>query len=170
MKLLSVLSIGLLSLSVAGAGFAAELGYVDMERVVNESKLGVAADNRLQQRFGEQTERFNEQQAAIARLQQELERDKLLMSARQVETKEQDIQQRIEKFEQEVTAFQRQLLQAQQEEFQKILPTAQRSITAVAREQKLSAVFESSQSNGILYLDPERDLTNAVIGHMDANP
>lgn len=145
---------------------AADLAYVDMERVLKESELGKQAEARLQERFGDKTQPFAEEEMAIRQLQQALERDKPLMSASQVEKKETEIKERIQAFEKEFTAIQRELMQAQQEEGVKILQPARESINAIAKEKKLSAVFESSQS-GILYLDKQIDITDAVIRHLD---
>jgi outer membrane protein len=147
---------------------AADVGYVNMERVLKESQLGRAAEARLQERFGDKTQPFAEEELAIRELQQTLERDKPLMSAAQVEKKQTELRERIQAFEQEFSAVQRELMQAQQQEGIKILEPARESINAIAEKKKLTAVFESSQS-GILYLDPNTEITDAVIKHLDKN-
>ena len=149
-----------------GGAQAADMGYVNMQRVLKESQLGVDAEARLQERFGPKTEPFAEEEMAIRQLQQTYERDKALMSEAQAEKKETEIRERIQAFEQDFSAVQRELAQAQQEEAQKILKPAGEAIQAIAEKKKLSAVFEASQS-GILYLDPKTELTDEVIEMMN---
>jgi outer membrane protein len=160
------LAAGLLAALSAGGAIAEGIGYVDMQQVLQESELGKAAQARLDERFGDRQQPFAEEEMAIRRLQQNLERDKPLMSRAQVEKKEQEIKERIEKFEKQATELQKELVQAQQEEGAKILPAAREAVDDVAEKRKLTIVFEASQGN-ILYLDEDADITSAVIAAMD---
>lgn len=150
---------------------AADIGYVDMQRVLRESDLGRAAEGSLEERFGKKTAPFAEKEVAIRQLQAALEREKPMMSEAQVKKKEAEIQEQIEAFEQEFVSVQRELMQAQQQEAVKILEPAHEALRVIAEQKKLAAVFESSQSGqtGILYLDPKTDLTDEVIEHMNKN-
>lgn len=144
------------------------IGYVDMQRVLEESKLGKAAQAALEERFGDDQQAFAQEEAEIRQLQQTLERDRPLMSEAQVEKKETEIQERIKKFEEDFAKIQRQLMQAQQEEGSKILPSARDAVNSVAKARNLGAVFEANQT-GLVYLDEDGDITQAVIKEMDAN-
>jgi outer membrane protein len=161
-----VLVAGLLAVLFAAAAAAEGIGYVDMQRVLQESRLGQAAQARLEERFGERQQPFAEEEMAIRRLQQNLERDKPLMSRAQVEKKEKEIAERIEKFEKDAGALQQELIKAQQEEGTKIIEPAREAVVTVAEKRKLSAVFEASQAN-ILYLAKDADITEAVIEAMN---
>ncbi len=147
--------------------FATEIGYVDMQRVLEESDLGKAAQANLQERFGDEQQAFAQEEAEIRQLQQALERDRPLMSESQVEKKEQEIQGRIKQFEEDFEKIQQQLMQAQQQEGQKILQPARDAVISVAKKRKLGAVFEANQS-GVVYLDDDGDITKAVIDAMNA--
>lgn len=162
-----VLSIAI-ALTISNPTFASEIGYVDMQRVLEESALGKTAQANLQERFGDEQRAFAEEEAAIRQLQQKLERDKPLMSTAQVEKTEQEIQTRIKKFEEDFAKIQRQLAQAQQQEGQKILKPARDAVVSVAKKRKIDAVFEASQA-GVVYLDEDGDITDAVIEAMDAS-
>ncbi|MBK1647501.1 OmpH family outer membrane protein [Rhabdochromatium marinum] len=161
---------GLLCLALLGVASAqaADFGYVNMQRVLKESQLGRDAEARLEERFGKKTEPFAEREQSIRQLQQKLQRDKPLMSEAQVEKQETELKEKIQAFEKDFSSVQRELMQAQQEEGAKILKPADEALQAIAKKKKLSAVFEASQS-GILYMDPETDLTDAVIQYMDKN-
>ncbi len=168
MKRLAFLVLGGIALGIFGAvdASAQDLGYVDMERVLQDSRMGKAAQAELEKRFGDKRTPLQEEERAIRQLQQNVERDKPLMSQKQLEKKEAEIKQRIETFEKEFTAIQKQILQAQQEEGRKILPPARDAVHEVAKKKKLAIVFEASQA-GLLYLDPAIDVTDSVIKAMD---
>ncbi|NBC49384.1 MAG: OmpH family outer membrane protein [Gammaproteobacteria bacterium] len=158
----------LIAFLLAAPVLASEIGYVDMQRVLEESDLGKAAQANLEERFGDEQQAFAREEAEIRQLQQQLERDRPLMSAEQVEKKETELRERIKQFEEEFTQIQRQLAQAQQQEGNKILQPAREAVISVAKKRKLDAVFEASQS-GVVYLDDEGDITDEVIKTMNAN-
>jgi outer membrane protein len=150
------------------AALASEIGYVDMQRVLEESDLGKAAQANLEEQFGDEQQAFAREEAEIRQMQQALERDKPLMSEAQLEKKESELRSRIKQFEEAFTKIQRQLAQAQQQEGSKILQPARDAVVSVAKKRKLDAVFEANQS-GVVYLDDEGDITDEVIKTMNAN-
>jgi outer membrane protein len=162
----SALVAGAAAVTALGAA-AQDIGFVNMERILQESALGRAAQARLEERFGDRQRPLAEEEQAIRRLQQTLERDKPLMSRAQVEKKQQEIKERIQTFEEQVGELQREIMQVQQEEGNKILEPARKSVISIAEERKLSAVFEATQA-GLLYLGEDDDITEAVIKRMDA--
>lgn len=163
--ILSLLAGVALSLPVIAA--ASDIGYVDMERVIKESKLGRAAEARLKERFADKIQPFAEREANILRQQEQFKRDRPLMSAAEAKKRESQIQEQIAAFEKDSAGIQQELAQAQQEEGRKILTPARAAVIAVAKKQKLGAVFEANQP-GLLYLDERLDITDAVIADLDA--
>jgi outer membrane protein len=155
------------ALTLAAPAMSAEIGYVDMQRVLEDSDLGKAAQANLQERFGDDQQAFAKAEAEIVQLQQALERDRPLMSKDQVAKKESEIKTRIEEFEQEFAKIQRELAQAQQQEAGKILQPARDAVISVAKKRKLGVVFEANQA-GIVYLDENGNITDAVIKAMNA--
>ncbi len=156
------------ALAAAMPALASKIGYVDMQRVLEDSDLGKAAQANLQERFSGEQQTFAREEAEIRQLQQTLERDRPLMSAAQVEKTEQEIATRIQQFEEAFAKIQQQLARAQQQEGQKILQPARDAVISVAKQRKISAVFEANQS-GVIYLDDDGDITDDVIKAMNAN-
>lgn len=161
----------LLALGLAGAvameASAQSIGIVSMERVLQESDSGKAVQAQLEERFGKQQQAFAEREREIRGLQAELERDKPLMSKAQVEKKEADIKSRIEAFEKDFNAVQKEVMEAQQQEGQKLIEPAREAVNEVAEKKKLGAVFEASRA-GLLYLGDSADITEEVIKALNA--
>jgi len=169
MKRLIIPLLACVAWSLPGMAAASDIGYVDMERIIKESKLGRAAEARLKERFATKIQPFAEREAEIVRQQEQLKRDKPLMSAAEAKKRETHIQERIAAFEKDSAGIQQELMQAQQEEGRKIIAPARAAVVAVAKKQKLGAVFEANQA-GLLYLDERLDITDAVIADLNARP
>ena len=148
-----------------GAG-AQTIGFVDMERVLQESKPGKEAQAKLEEQFADDQKAFAEREREIREMQAGFERDKPLMSKDQSAKKEQEIKDSIKSFEEDFQEVQRELVKAQQEEGKKIIAPAREAVSSVAKEKKLGAVFEASQA-GLLYLGESADITNDVIKAME---
>jgi outer membrane protein len=158
-----------LGLTAAGAldASAQSIGIVSMERVLQESDSGKAVQAQLEERFGDKQQAFAEREREIRQLQAALERDKPLMSKAQVEKKEADIKSRIEAFEKDFNAVQKEVMEAQQQEGQKLIEPAREAVNEVAKQKKLGAVFEASRA-GLLYLGDSADITDDVIKALNA--
>ncbi|MGB5737691.1 MAG: OmpH family outer membrane protein [Thiohalocapsa sp.] len=161
-----LVALGLMGAAVVDAS-AQDIGIVNMERVLQESESGKAVQGELEKRFGPEQEKFAEREREIRQLQASLERDKPLMSKAQVEKQEADIKTRIEAFEKDFNAIQKEVMEAQQEEGQKLIAPAREAVVEVAKKKKLGAVFEASRA-GLLYLGENADITDQVIKALDA--
>ncbi len=156
----------LITIPMSLAAEPATIGYVDMQQVLDNSAMGQRAQAKLKKQFEPQGQELGSEEQAIRQLQQTLERDKPLMSKKQVEKKEADIQQRIEGFQKKAMEAQQALVKEQQKLGTAIIGPARKAVTEVAKKQKLSVVLERNQV-GVLYLDEALNITESVIKVMD---
>ncbi len=150
-----------------GLAQAADVGYIDMQQVIEKSKVGSKVQEQLRKDFEPKAKPIGEEEQAIRQLQANLSRDAALMSKDQVDKKQAEIKKRIEAFEKTAGAFQQELLKAQQAKGQEVLVPAQKAVEAVAKQKKIGMVVERSL-NGIVYIDKSLDITADVIKQMDA--
>ncbi len=156
----------LLAFPLAGAQ-AESIAYVDMQVVLDRSKMGQQARDALKEKFAGRQEELAKQEQSIRQLQQELARDQALMSQAMVDKKNAEIQERIASFEQKAALAQRDFVQEQTKLGNQILEPAQEVILALGKDKKVGAIFERRQS-GLLYVDEALDLTDEVIKRLDA--
>ncbi|MFY9972647.1 MAG: OmpH family outer membrane protein [Chromatiaceae bacterium] len=147
---------------------AASLGYVDIQKVLEQSTLGKKVQEELRKEFEPRAQELGKTEAEIRQLQETLARDSALMSADQVKKKEAEIKQRIEAYQKAGGALQQEVAKVQQQKGREVMAPAQKAVDAVAKQNKLPMVVERSLT-GILYLDPGLDITDDVIKHMDAS-
>jgi len=166
-RILFILPFLFLSMTPVQAAKSGKIGYVNMQEVIDKSKLGQQAQETLKEKFGDRRQKLAEEQQAIRQLQKTLDKDKALMSQKELDKKTGEIRDRKKKFQQQATGLQKEVAQEEDKLAQQILRPTPAIITAVAKDKKVSAVFERRQS-GLLYIDEGLDLTAEVIKRFDA--
>jgi outer membrane protein len=149
------------------AASSAGLGYVDMQKVLEESKLGKRIQEQLRKEFEPRAKDFAGDEKEIQQLQAEFARDKALMSKDQVAKKEKEIKGKIEAYQKKVMPIQQELMKTQQQKGREIVGPAREAVNSVAKEKKLGMVMERSQA-GLMYVDDSLDITTAVIKQLDS--
>jgi outer membrane protein len=143
------------------------IGYVDMQRVIEDSKLGKQASATLKEKFADPQAALAQEEQAIREFQQATSRDAALMSEAELEKRRAELQDRVTTLQRSAAATQQELAQEQAKLGAGIVQPAQKIIAELAREKKLSAVFERNQS-GLLFIEDELNLTEQVIKRLDA--
>lgn len=159
-----------LSLAVVMPTYAASavsIGYVDMQKVLEESKLGKRVQEQLRKEFEPRAKGLAEEEKQIRQAQQEFERDKPLMSKDQVGKKEKDLQSRIDAYQKKAMPIQQELMKAQQQKGREVIGPAREAVNTVAKKNKLGMVVERNQG-GLLYVDEGLDITADVIKQLDS--
>ena len=160
------LALALVCLPLAAAE-PVSIGYVDMQRVIEESKLGKQAFATLQEKYAEPQAVLQKDEKEIMQLQQNLARDGALMSQAELDKRKGELQERIALIQRKAAMAQQELSQDQAKLGSGIIKPAQEIITELGKERKLTAIFERSQS-GMLYVEEDRNLTTEVIKRLDA--
>ncbi len=146
---------------------ATTIGYVDMQKVLEESKIGRQLQEELRVDFEPRGRALAQEEQEIMQLQQSLKRDAPLMSQAQVAKQESEIKTRIETYQEQATAIQRELMQVQKDKGREIIVPARAAVNAIAKKNKVDMVVERSLA-GLLYIDEALDMTADVIKQLDA--
>lgn len=143
------------------------IGYVDMQRVIEESKLGKQAFAALQEKYAEPQAALEKEEKSILQLQQSLSRDGALMSQAELDKRKAEFQERVSQIQRKAAMAQQELSQDQAKLGGNIIKPAQEIITELGKERNLTAIFERTQS-GLLYVEADKNLTDEVIKRLDA--
>ncbi|WP_295385962.1 OmpH family outer membrane protein [uncultured Thiodictyon sp.] len=150
------------------AAQATDIGSVDMNMVIEKSKIGIKVQEQLRKDFEPKAKPLGEQEQSIRQAQAALARDAALMSKDQLDKKQAELKKRIDAFEKAAAPVQQELMKARQERSEEVLAPAQKAVDAVAKQKKLGMIVERNQS-GLLFVDKTLDITDDVIKQMDAN-
>lgn len=160
----------LLSLLIPLSGVAADklpIGYVDVHRVLLESKVGKKNKAELDKLIQDRKSAISQEEKKLDAMQQAFQKDQLLMTQEQKQEKQKDFQARVESYQKMIKAAEQEVSSKDTEYANKSLTDIKAIIANLAKERKLSMIFGTPES-GLLYADPDMDLTQQVIERYDA--
>jgi len=144
---------------------ADKVGYINLQRLVNESEMGQAAKAEIQKL------RKEKEQAAAARLQ-EINRLKEKINAPDSKLSTAERREKMEAFQKAYKDYQRLVADAKEDIAREdrqlvsiILDKADGVLKKVAKKQKYAIILKDP--NAVGYLDPEVDVTDEVLKELN---
>jgi outer membrane protein len=142
-----------------------KLGFVDMQRALNETEDGKKAKAGLKKVFDQKQKELDEQQAQLKKDIEDLDKKRTLLPADKVREKEAELQGRMQKVQQTYLRHQQDLTGKEQEATAKIFERMHRIITKIATAENFSVVLDKG---ALVFAKPHLDLTNELIRRYNA--
>jgi outer membrane protein len=142
-------------------------GYVDARKVLNDSKAGKRLRAELEKTTKQRQETLARDEQRLKGLQEAYEKDKLLLSETQKQAKQKEFDEKLRAFQKSAAAAQQELEQKKNEFERKAIGEIQTIVRELAKEEKLTLVFEKNQMP-VLYAAEGPDLTDKVLKRFDA--
>ena len=165
--------IGMLSLLLvaAGAGSAAaddlKIGYVDIQRAINETSEGAAAKKKLKAMFENKQKELDEKQTDLKKLKEDLDKQRTILKQDVLAQREKDLQEKFVQLQATYVRLQKELSEKEGEMMKGIVAKMQGVIAQIAQQESFTIVLEKTESS-ILWARPSLDLTNEVIRRYNA--
>jgi outer membrane protein len=137
-----------------------KLGFVDMQRALNETEDGRKAKEKLKKDFDQKQKELDEQQNQLKKDMEDLEKKRTLLPADKVAQKEAELRSRLEKVQQTYVRHQQDLSGKEQKETAKIFERMTKIIQEIAASENFSMIVDKS---ALVFAKPHLDLTNEVI-------
>jgi outer membrane protein len=150
---------------LAGSSVLAEeikLGYVDLQRALNETEDGRKAKANLKKVFDQKQKELDEQQEELKKAIEDLDKKRTLLPADKVREKETELQGRMQKVQQTYMRHQQDLQGKEQEATGKIFERMNKILGKIAVAENFTMIVDKTQG-GIVYAKPHLDLTNDLI-------
>lgn len=144
-----------------------KLGYVDLQRALNESEAGKAAKERFKAQVDRLQVDLKKKKDALDSMKEKLEKKSSVMKPEEARNLENDYQKKLRDFERAYKDSQGELQQKDNELTVELLKELQVVIEEFGKEQGYSIILEQSSSS-VLYGSPELDLTEQIIGRYNA--
>ena len=144
------------------AAFAEDMkvGYVDMQRALNETDDGRKAKEKLKKEFDQKQKELDEQQQQLKKDADDLEKKRTLLPPDKVREKEAELAGRAQKVQQTYLRHQQDLSGKEQEATAKIFERMQKIIGEIAAAENFSMIVDKT---ALVYAKPHLDLTNDLI-------
>lgn len=146
---------------------SAKIGFVDLQRALNQSEAGEAAkveiSGEIQGYEGEVTRRQEE----LKNLKEDLEKKGALLSEEARAKKEREYEKKLKKFQRFTKDIQDELKQKDADFTRKIIDKIFKIVEEIGEKENYTVVLEKTESS-LLYADEKIDMTDKVIEVLDA--
>jgi outer membrane protein len=144
------------------AAFAEDMkvGYVDMQRALNETDDGRKAKEKLKKEFDQKQKELDEQQNQLKKEIEDLDKKRSLLTPDKIRDKETELRTKLEKVQQTYMRHQKDLSEKEQKETAKIFERMQKIIGEIAAAENFSMIVDKT---ALVYAKPHLDLTNDLI-------
>jgi outer membrane protein len=142
-----------------------KLGFVDLQRALNETDDGRKAKAALKKVFDQKQKELDEQQNALKKDIEDLDKKRTLLPPDQVREKEAELQSRMQKVQQTYLRHQQDLSSKEQEATAKIYERMNKIIAKIAASESFTMIVDKS---ALVFAKPHLDLTNELIRRYNA--
>lgn len=157
-KLFVLLFAGLLAAGAMAADAEIKVGFVNGQRVINESPQAAKAKKKLEKEFEKRDQDLQKMAKQLQTLQDNLEKNGLTMSESDRRAKEREFNETNREFQRRQREFREDLNLRQNEEMAAIYERVNRVIKQVAEAEKFDLILQEA-----VYVSPKIDLTEKVI-------
>ena len=139
-----------------------KIGYVDVQRAVQEVEDGKQARARLKGEVEERRKQLDSKKVELTKLQGDYEKQAAVLSEDAKRKKQEELQQKLMAAQQSAQEMQEELTGKEQEAMSSISKRMLQAVAEVADKDGLAYVFDKS---ALLYAPNSSDVTNEVIRH-----
>jgi len=156
-----------LGLALAGPpalaqGAAGRIAYVDVQKVLVRSMAGLAAREQLEREKAAMQKDVDTRRTEVDKLREELEKKGLVLAADAKREKEESLQRKVRDLRRLAEDLEKELQRKEQKLTQTILQELTTLVERVGKERNFLLIMER-RSAGVIYGDPEGDITEDII-------
>jgi outer membrane protein len=157
-RLIASLIVGVVTFSAFATEAEVKVGFVNGQRVINESPQAAKAKKKLEKEFEKRDQDLQAMAKQIQKVQENLEKNGLTMSESDRRAKEREFNDTNREFQRRQREFREDLNLRQNEEMAAIYERVNKIIKQVAENEKYDLVLQEA-----VYVSPRIDLTEKVI-------
>lgn len=139
-----------------------KLGYIDMQKAIQETSVGKKAKRELEKEFNAKKAELQKKEGDLKKMSEDLEKKSAALSDDARAKKQQELQQEMLKFQREVGESQLNIQKKERELTSPILEKLQAAIEKVAKDGGYTMILEKSEQS-VIWAKKEIDLTDAVV-------
>ena len=168
-KQIYILMAVVLVLGMAGSAWAvsSKVGYIDLQRLVKESKLGKAAMSDIERLRTEKQKAIAEKLKLINTIKIDLESKDELLKGEKKKDKLEELNSLIRDYKRMVDDAKEEIAKEDRELVAQILKKADGLLKKVSKKEKFTMILKDP--NAVGYLDPSVDITDQVLKELNKN-
>lgn len=150
---------GIVRAEAQGSASGQKIGYVDLQRTLNETKAGKAAKKRLETDKKKKQQELDQQQQALQKAATELDKQRMMLKPDVLQKRERELQEKYVKLQETYMQLQQGLVAQEAELVKEIFAKAAPVIKAVAEEKGYAMVLDKTT---VLWANTDLDITGDV--------
>lgn len=167
-RLIALVAMGM-GLCLAGAQAAEKFGYVDLQQALNTVSEGKQAKQELERTYATRQKELDGLQRTLEKMKDDLERDRLVLSAEALQQKEEVYRNKFLELTQKMNSYKMELAQKEAESTGAILNAVRQVVEKIGQDEGYAMILETSQ-DVVLFSPSKADLTPQVIKAYNALP
>lgn len=156
----------LLSMLFTLAGFAAhadvKIGFVDMQKAIQETDAGKKAKKDLEDDFNKKKKELEKREADIKKMGEDFEKRSMAMNEEARAKKQQEIQMEMRKYQEIAGKSQVEIQKRERELTQPIITKLRSLIEEIAKKEEFTAILEKSEQS-VMWSKADLDITDRLI-------
>lgn len=160
------LALVVLTLILSLPSMAVTIGMVNMQQVISNIQEGKKINTRLEKEFKEKQSILKKDEGAIKKMQEDYQKQNLVLSDTAKAKKERDIQKEMMKFQQKTMKYQKEIQGLEEKLKKPIIEKLKGVIDQVSKSSKVDITLEIS-SSPILFAKDTKNLTEDIIKAYD---
>jgi outer membrane protein len=143
----------------AEASGSSAVGFVDLQRTLNETKAGKAAKKRLEANKKKKQQELDKKQKSLQKAAAELDKQRMMLKPEVLQKRERELQEKYVKLQETYMQLQQGLVAQEAELVKEIFAKASPAIKAVAKKKGLTMVVDKTM---VLWAADALDITSDV--------
>jgi outer membrane protein len=151
-----------LMLGMSAYAAEAKIGYIDLQKAIQDTSAGKKARKELETEFNAKKEELSKKEANIKKMQEDLEKKKSVLTDEVRQAKAAELQSEMMKFQQFYQQSQINMQKKEQELTKPVLTKMQGVIEKLAKDGGYTVILEKSEQS-VLWARKDIDLTAEVV-------
>ncbi|NIO17338.1 MAG: hypothetical protein GTN70_10180 [Deltaproteobacteria bacterium] len=138
-----------------------KIAIIDVNKVLNESKEGTEAKEKMKTRYDELQKRLSNKQEELKTMRDDLENQKIILGKEKIKEKEEEMEKEMVEFRKVVAESEKEMRDTESAYTQEILKKIKATVDVLAKEKGFNLVVD--RSGGVVYADEGLDITSTII-------
>lgn len=164
----TLLSVLLITFGASLASADAKIGYVDVQRAIEQSSIGKKAKDEMKKEADKRNKDLEKRKTDIDKMREDIEKKRAVLTEEAFAKRAQELQEEMQKFNQLAAKAQGELQKKESDLLEPIVKKMRGVIEKIAKDKGFTMVLQSNPNAQIvLYSTADSDLTEDVIKAVD---
>ena len=162
----TILSMLALVLFAGAAHAEVKIGFVDMQKAIQETAAGKKAKKELEDEFNKKKKDLDKQEADIKKKGEDFEKRSMAMNEESRNKKQTEIQNDMRKYQEQAAKSQMEIQKRERDLTQPIVTKLRSIIEDIAKKENYTAILEKSETS-VMWAQKDLDLTERIVKDYD---